>query len=225
MVDGDSHCQSVRAPTIPRRFLAVNAIGACAVVAFGLVLYIGQKSGVGLFVVIWTLVVAPVAWVLGVRARRRLYDSTRREDCRTGQSLARPSVTEVIGTTDCATQWIGGADLPGLYWRITTGAPWAVLELIESSLTLRMRPQELARLAWGIETFVASPQEIEAVFPTCGRFGSPAIGIRPVHGPPSYFLTASWYARSRSADRPSILSAIEAAGFPVEWEERRFSRS
>jgi hypothetical protein len=225
MVDGDSHSQSVRAPAIPRRFLAVNAIGACAVVAFGLVLYIGQKSGVGLFVVIWTLVVAPVAWVLGVRARHRLYDSTRREDCRTGQTLTPPLVTEVIGIPDGATQWIGGADLPGLYWRITTGSPWAVLELVESSLILRMRPEGLARLAWGIETFVVSPSEVEAVFPACGRLRVPAIGIRPLHGPPSYFLTAPWYARSRSADRRAILSAIEAAGFSVEWEERRFSRS
>jgi hypothetical protein len=225
MVEGDSHSQSVRAPAIPRRFLVVNAIGTCAVVAFGLALYIGQKSGVGLFVVIWTLVVAPAAWLLGVRSRHRLYDSTRREDCRTGETLTPSPVAEVIGRPDSATQWTGGANLPGLYWRITTGAPWAVLELVKSSLILRMRPEGFARLAWGIETFVVSPSEVEAVFPTRARLRVPAIGIRPLHGPPSYFLTAPWYARSRSADRPSILSAIEAAGFPVEWEERRFSRS
>jgi hypothetical protein len=225
MAEGDNHSQLFRAPAIPRRVLAANAIGVSAVVAFGLTLYIGQKSDIGLFVVVWIVVIAPIAWLLGVRARRRLYDSTRREDCRTGQTLAPPSVTDVIGAPDSATQWTGGADLPGLYWRITTGAPWAVLELVESSLILRMRPQELARLAWGVETLMVSPPEVEAVFPTCGRFRAPAIGIRPLHGPPSYFLTASWYARSRTAERSSILSAIEAAGFPVEWEERRFSRS
>jgi hypothetical protein len=194
-------------------------------VAFGLILYIGHKSGVDLFVVAWTVIAAPVTWLLGARARRRLYDSTRREDCRTGQTLTPPSVTDVIGTPDSVTQWIGGADLPGVYWRITSGAPWAVLELVESSLILRMRPQQLARLAWGIETFVVRPPEVEVIFPTCGRFRMPAIGIRPMHRPPSYFLTAPWYARSRIDDRPSILSAIEAAGFPVEWDERRFSRS
>jgi hypothetical protein len=44
MAGGDSHNQSVRASAIPRRFVAVNVIGACAVVAFGLTLYVGQKS-------------------------------------------------------------------------------------------------------------------------------------------------------------------------------------
>jgi hypothetical protein len=90
MAERDSHSQSVRAPAIPRRFIAVNVIGTSAVVAFGLALYIGQKSAVGLFVVICALVVAPVAWLLGVRSRHRLYDSTRREDCRTGQRLTFP---------------------------------------------------------------------------------------------------------------------------------------
>lgn len=153
--------------------------------------------------VVWTLVVAPIVWLLGARARRRLYDSTRREDCQTGQSLKPPSVTDVIGTPAGVTQWIGGADLPGLYWRITTGLPWAVLELVESSLILRMRPQELARLAWGIEAFVVSPPEIEAVFPTYGRFGSPAIGYSSIARTP-FLLSDRVVVRTKPQRRPAI---------------------
>jgi hypothetical protein len=82
---------------------------------------------------------------------------------------------------------------------------------------------------FGVEPLSLSPAEVEAVYPARGRLRAPAIGIRPLHGPPSYFLTAPgrlrWYFGPWSGDRASILSAIEAAGFPVEWEERNFSRS
>jgi hypothetical protein len=229
MADGDTHGKPVGAPAIPRRFLVVNVIGTCTVVALGLALYIGQNSDIGLFVAVWALVAAPITWWLAVQSRRRLYDATRREDRRTGQILTRPPVSKVSDTLNSASQWIGGADVPGLYWRVNTGVPFAMLEVVDSSLILRVRPEAFARLTWGIETLVVSPSEVEAVFPARSRLRVPAIGIRPLHGPPSYFLTAplkpQWYVRSRSADRSSILSVIEAAGFPVEWEERRFSRA
>jgi len=229
MADEETHGKPAGAPAIPRRFVVMNAVGICAVVALGLALYIGQNSGIGLFVAVWALVAAPITWLLVVQSRHRLYDPTRREDQRTGQILAPPPVSEGNDTRESARRWIGGTDVPGPYWRINTSTPFAMLEVVESSLILRVRPEAFARLTLGIETVVVSPSEVEAVFPARNRFRVPAIGIRPSHGPPSYFLTAPFgprrYVRSRSTDRPSILSAVEAAGFPVEWEERRFSRS
>jgi hypothetical protein len=34
-----------------------------------------------------------------------------------------------------------------------------------------------------------------------------------------------WYGGPWRWDRAAILAAVEAAGFPVEWDERTFSRS
>jgi hypothetical protein len=206
-----------------------NVIGTCAGVAFGLALYLGHNSILGMFIVAWSLVATPIGWWLGVRSRRRLDDPTRREDHRTGQRLNRPAAIQMTATLDSATQWVGAADVPGLFWRVGATVPLAVLEIVDSSLILRVRLEALARWTCGVEPLVVSPSEVEAIFPARGRLRASAIGIRPVHGPPYYFLTAPagprWYVGTRSADRPSILSAIEAAGFPVDWDERSFSRS
>ncbi len=119
--------------------------------------------------------------------------------------------------------------MPTPFGRISSTNPLAVLAIVDSTLILRLRPEALTQWTCGVEPLALSPSEVEAVYPARGRLRAPAIGIRPLHGPPSYFLTAPgrlrWYFGPWSADRASILSAIEAAGFPVEWEERDFSRS
>jgi len=82
-------------------------------------------------------------------------------------------------------------------------------------LARRVRPSCLASL-FGAKPMVVTPEKVEVVYPSRGRLRYKAIGIRPLHGPPSYFLTVG-------ADRGAILTEIAAAGFPVEWSERGFS--
>jgi hypothetical protein len=92
--------------------------------------------------------------------------------------------------------------------------PLAVLELDGSSLALRMRPRFLERLFAG-DPLVVQPADLEAVFPATGMLRSPGVGLRP-HGRHVYYF---W-----TRQRESVLTALAAAGWPVSWEERRFTR-
>ena len=229
MADSDHRTKPVDAPALPRRFLVWNMIGVCVTVPLGLALYIGQGSIFGLAIAVWALLATPIMWRWRVRNGRRLHERANRKDRRTGQTLTPSATVGIPVVGDSATQWTGAADVPTPFGRISSTNPLAVLAIVDSTLTLRLRPEALARWTCGVEPLTLSPSEIEAVYPARGRLRAPAIGIRPLHGPPSYFLTAPgrlrWYFGPWSADRASILSAIEAAGFPVEWEERAFSRS
>jgi hypothetical protein len=229
MADRDHRTKPAPAPAVPRRFLIWNAIGVCVAVPLGLALYIGQGSTFGLAIAIWALLATPIMWRWRVRNGRRLHEPANRNDRRTGQTLMPPAPTGIPAVGESATQWTGAADLPTPFGRISSTNPLAVLAIADSTLTLRLRPEALARWTCGVEPLALNPSEVEAVYPAHGRLRAPAIGIRPLHGPPSYFLTAPgrlrWYFGPWSADRALILSAIEAAGFPVEWEERTFSRS
>ncbi len=69
---------------------------------------------------------------------------------------------------------------------------------------------------FGIQRLSVNPESVSAIYPSRARLRTKAIAIRPKHEPPSYFLTVG-------NDRSTILSAIAAAGFPVEWDERRYS--
>jgi hypothetical protein len=216
------------APRIQRRLVVANVIGGCIGVAVGLALYIDQGWPFGVVIAVWAVVATPMSCLWRVRRGRRLRDATRREDGLTGEALTRPAVA-VPATCKSGSQWTGAADVPTPLGRINATNPLAVLAVVDSTLTLRLRPALLARLQFGVEPLALRPPEVEAVFPARGRFRAPAIGIRPLHGPPSYFLTAPgrirWYFGPWSGDRPAILRTIEAAGFPVQWEERAFSRA
>jgi hypothetical protein len=65
---------------------------------------------------------------------------------------------------------------------------------------------------------IVTPRDVEAIFPARTRLRSKAIGIRPHGQPPSYFLTVA-------NDRSVILNSIANRGFPVQWDERRYSSS
>jgi hypothetical protein len=209
--------------------LIVNAVGLCVFVALGLHFYFADHSTFGLFLAVWAGVITPILVWQKLRRARNLYDSTRRTDERTGVTLARPPVASSTSARGAIQRWIGAADLPSPLGRITTTYHVAVLEIIDGALTLRLRPEPLMRLTLRIQTLNLRPDEVEAVFPARSRIRIPAIGVRPLHGPPSYFLTAAgplrWYFGRISSDRAEILAAIESAGFPVTWEERGFSRA
>ena len=147
--------------------------------------------------------------VIITRSRRRLSDPAVRRDRPTGETVAPVLTPGPFG------RWTGAADMPGSMGRMNASTPLAVLELSGSSLTLRVRPSFLASL-FGAKALVVSPDQVEEVFPARGRLRSKAICIRPINQPPSYFLTVG-------GDRAPILSAIAAAGFRVEWDERGFS--
>ena len=98
---------------------------------------------------------------------------------------------------------------------MTTSFPLAVLEIDGPSLSLRIRPRMMARL-FDTQTLKVAPAEVDVVFPCRARLRWPAIGIRCHGQPPSYLVTMN-------DDRSTVLSLIAAAGFPVEWKERRFS--
>jgi hypothetical protein len=151
------------------------------------------------------------------RARRRLADPTARRDETTGQVLSPVQ----IGTFPIAQvqqqRWTGAVDMPGSMGRMHAITPLGVLELFGPQLSLRVRPRFLM-VMFGATQLVVSPAEVEAVFPARVRLRYAAIGIRPHNQPPSYFLVVG-------QDRAPILSAIAASGFPVQWEERRYSVS
>jgi hypothetical protein len=229
MADRDHRTTPPDAPAIPRRFLVWNLLGACVAVAFGLALYIGQSSNFGLAIAIWALLATPIMWRWLLHSGRRLHDPANRNDNRTGKTFTPSPPGGIPAVGDNTRRWTGAAGVPTPFGRISSTNPLAVLTIADSTLTLRLRPEALARWTCGVEPLTLSPSETEAVYPARGRLRAPAIAIRPLHDPPSYFLTAPgrlhWYFGLWSADRASILSAIEAAGFPVEWEERIFSPS
>jgi hypothetical protein len=229
MADRDHPTKPFPAVAIPRRFFVANVLGVCVGVSVGLAIYIGQNSDYGLVIVFWALVGSPLFLRRQLRNGRRLHDPTERRDQLTGRTLTPPAVVEGVVTGKRAAQWTGAADVPTFLGRINATNPLARLELGDSALTLRLRPAFLIRWQFACEPLVLSPSEVEGVFPARGRLRAPAIGIRPLHGPPSYFLTAPgpvrWYFGAWSADRASILSAMSEAGFPVEWEERSCSRA
>jgi hypothetical protein len=211
--------------SVPGWVLVANVIGACVFVAIGLDLYVAGHSVFGVLIAVWAVVITPLAWWQKLRRARSVYDSARRSDDRTGMTLAPPIDAE----REQASRWVGAADIPTPFGRITTTYQVAVLEILEGKLILRLRPGALTHTVVRAKPLSLLPTDVEAVFPARGRLRIPAIGIRPVGRPPSYFLTASrlvpWYFGRISGDRAAILSAIQSAGFPVDWDERSFSRS
>jgi len=98
----------------------------------------------------------------------------------------------------------------------------AVLELEQTRLTLGFSAGigRLSALYVACEPVNVLPPDVEEVF--AARMGlryfgvRSAIGLRPTGRPPSYFMP-------HRGTRAQILTAIEAAGFKVEWREKRFS--
>ena len=89
--------------------------------------------------------------------------------------------------------------------------PLAVLEIVGSSVSFRLRPRVMA-VMFGAVPLVAAIEEIEEIFPA-SRTLRVGVGLRRPGGRAYYFWTAN---------REQILAAFEAAKFPVSWEERRY---
>ena len=190
--------------------LVIQWVGIPLCVVVGLFIYVQWHATVGLAIAI----LGPAFSVLNIAmiksSGRRLTDPHERQDLRTGETL-----TPVTDVGLPSGRWVGAADMPGGMGRLNASTPLAVLELRGQHLSLRVRPRFLSRL-FGLHPLSLTPADVELIFPARGRLRSRAIGIRPKHQPPSYFLLG---------DRAAILSAIAEAGFPIDWEERRYSFS
>jgi hypothetical protein len=226
MASQDNGCKPGGIPPLPRRFLAGYAVSGVVVGALCLSIYLADHSLYALFLAGWAVIVTPIVLLRRLRTRRRLFEPARRTDRPTGATIERPSAG---GDELRDNRWTGAADVPTPFGRINATNPLGVLELQNTILIFRLRPGWLVKWQIGVEPLIATPSQVSTIYPARTRLRTPAIAIRPLHGPPYYLLTAlgslHWYAGPWSADRASILAAIEAAGFPVEWRERTFSRS
>jgi hypothetical protein len=192
-------------------------------IAFGLFIFFHLHTGYG-------VVLAALFPIFGAvnlrRVRQRqaaLEDpsadgggSFTRGDEPTGQTLSPTTdlVLPAAGWTP-SYRWVGAANLDTGLRRVNVSTPLAVLELAGRTLTLRVRPAFLGRFV-GARPLVLDTGGVELVFPARTRLRTAAIGIRPRRGRVSYFLTAG-------IDRASILTAAEQSGFPVDWNEYRYS--
>ena len=196
--------------------MIAEIIGVPLVVAWLLFAYFNGHDAFALVILALLPFFAVANLVILNRARGRLADPATRRDSHTGQ-IVSPVLTQPPPDRRIQEQrWIGAADVPGSMGRMNATMPLGVLELSGALLTLRVRPRFLTAM-FGAKPLVVSPAEVDAIFPARGRLRSSATGIRPHGTPPSYFLLGG--------DRASILSAIAAAGFPVQWEERSYSYS
>jgi hypothetical protein len=197
-----------------RPLLISELVGIPLVVGWLLYFYFHTRSDFALVLIALLPVFAAVN-ILGVNiARERQADSAARQDVPTGALVVPPPADSYRPVAPVA-RWIGAADVPGQLGRMKATTPLAVLELVGPNLSLRVRPQVVSRF-FGVRPLRVEPPEVEAIFPAKGRLRTQAICIRPHGQPPHYFLLG---------DRASILAAIAAAGFPVEWAERAYSPS
>jgi hypothetical protein len=188
-----------------RPLMIAQIIGTPLVVAWLLFAYFHGHVTFALVILALVPFSAVANVVIVNRARARLANPAMRRDSPTGQTLSPLLVQRAPEPPNPMQRWTGAADVPGSMGRMNATVPLGVLELSGTQLTLRVRPRFLTAM------FGA------AVFPARGRQRSRAIGIRPHGSPPSYFLLGG--------DRTLILSAIAAAGFPVQCDERSYSSS
>jgi hypothetical protein len=205
-----SPAESSESPKGSNPLLITQFIGIPLCLVVGLFIYFQWHAAVGLAIAILgsafsLLNIAMIKW-----SGRRLTNPGTRAEQRTGETLS-----PVTALALPSGRWVGAADVPGGMGRMNASTPLAVLELDDHCLTLRVRPRFLSRL-FGVHSLSLTPSDVELIFPARGRLRSRAVGIRPTRQPPSYFLLS---------DRSAILSAVAQAGFPVDWEEHRYSYS
>lgn len=189
--------------------------GSILLIAWGAYVYEHFHTIFGLFLVLLAPVAAFTNRGMARRSRQRLTDSATRSDERTGESLTPVINATSVHPTPTPVRWVGAADVLGGVGRINASTPLAVLELQGDVLTLRVRGGFLNKM-FGIQRLTVDPESVSAIYPSRARLRTKAIAIRPWRQPPSYFLTIG-------NDRATILTALAAAGFPVEWDERRYS--
>jgi hypothetical protein len=106
---------------------------------------------------------------------------------------------------------VGGINAPAAFRRANLSFPFGWMALAGSTLTLGVRPRLLG-LLFGVRGVDLTPTEVDRVYPVGRtRFGS-GIAVAPRDG-------ETWYVWTWR--REFFLAYLAAAGFPVQWEERR----
>jgi hypothetical protein len=132
----------------------------------------------------------------------------------TGRTLTSPDTSnDTFYAARAASRWIGGANMIGTLGRVSATGPFGVLELSQGRLTLDVKPRWLAKV-FGLTPLSVTADEVSQIFPAKGQLRSPGVGIFMPDRHVSYFFTGR---------REEILAALQAAHFPVSWDERRFS--
>ncbi|MEV4253697.1 hypothetical protein AB0J52_11070 [Spirillospora sp. NPDC049652] len=99
-------------------------------------------------------------------------------------------------------RWQGGANIPSAaFGRMTSSWPRASLTLNHSTLVLK----------FVLSTFTLTPADVAVIYPCGGFTVSGGLGIQTTDGQVLVFWTT---------ETPTILPALEAAGFPVSPEPR-----
>jgi hypothetical protein len=204
----------------PERRSVVGPVLVRLLLAVGFVLFAYLVIHAPLWFVLLALVAAMVEVVRLLTHQR---ESVTAMGNPTGVTIVPATTTAVTLGSDAAFRWRGGANMPGRWGRVYVSA-FAVLDLVGSTLTLEIHPRLLGRWADDRGRLVVHASEGADIFPVSGSwrqgwdrsgFGTRGgIGLRPEGRPVCYFATDR---------RVEVLGALAAAGFTVNWEERRFS--
>jgi hypothetical protein len=152
--------------------------------------------------------VATVAFV--ARSRRRPgVGTTSRE---TGALLVPPAPPRSVDAT--GRRFIGGGLLRGRFGLTKATAPLAELAIARGGLTLRFRPEPLVRVLFGVSPLTLAPGTGVIAFPARGWMAR-YVG----------FATNGVVAGYFNSSRPEeLLGLLSAAGFAVDWAEKKVQR-
>jgi hypothetical protein len=125
-----------------RPLLISQIIAIPLVVTWLLYFYFHDHATFALVIVFLIPVFAVANVVIISRSRKRLSAPSARSDQLTGEFLTPVVVPHLASSR----RWTGAADMPGALGRMNASAPLAVLEMLEGSLTLRVRPSFLAAM-------------------------------------------------------------------------------
>lgn len=164
-------------------------------------------EGALVFLPMMVVPVLAMAFVL-LRQRRRV---ARRSAIPASAVTTSAVAPDLSGEPDAV--WTGGGSFPGWMGTMEASGPIVVLELYGDVLRLRVRPGFLGAL-FGMLPLVGSPSGVAEVFPSKRRFLR-GVGFRT----PDDTLYHLW-----TADADTILIVLHERGFPVSWQEQRYSR-
>ncbi len=134
-------------------------------------------------------------------------------DVATNASVLTDSTVAPALSGEPDTVWTGSGSFPGWMGTMDASGPLVVHELFGDVVRLRVRPGFLGAL-FGMLPLVSSPSGVAEVFP-CIRMFRRGVGFR-THDDTLYHL---W-----TADADAILMVLHDRGFPVTWQDQRYSR-
>jgi hypothetical protein len=201
------------------RLLLCYGAFALAVVGVGAGLFaVGDLPGSWFLVLVIAFVVfGSITFGQIVIARRRLVSSLTADSVkteghgRTEQDLAMPRSSEVA-TQGVTRRWVGAATIPGSVGWVSATTPLGVLEVVNNTLILRLRPRFIQSM-FGTKVLSTTAADGVIIYPA-RKFSMRGVAVQVPDFPAYYF----W---GRDAD--DVLQSLGSAGFEVSSEERRLA--